>query len=184
MPDITAHNAPKSDQLDNIDLRDTGPRVFTITQVDVKDPDSDQPVIVHLAEFERPWKPGKNMRRALAHCWSTETDNWVGKRVELYADVKVKFGNDTPGGTRLSRASHIDKTVHAPILLGQGKPGTWKVEPLPDEAPASPPEPTAEEVAACSDQAALRGLWERATSDERREQIKQRKADLDNEPQP
>ena len=135
MPDMSATTAPKSEQLDNLELRD-GPQVFTITRVDLHI-GSDQPLHVHLAEFPRPWKPGKNQRRVLKHCWGSETDDWIGKRVELYADVTVKFGNETPGGTRIKRLSGITKTEHAPQLLGQGKPGTYKVEPLPD-APTQP----------------------------------------------
>lgn len=146
MPDISATLAPKSDQLDNIDLRDSPPRIFTVTGVDVRI-GTDQPVSVHLAEFDRPWKPGKNMRRVLAYCWGKESDGWIGKRVELYADEKVKFGNETPGGTRISRLSDIDGTKHAPILVSQGKPGTYKVEPLP-AAPAAAPEPSPADLAA------------------------------------
>jgi hypothetical protein len=138
MPDISDTLAPKSDQLDNIDLRGGPPRVFTVTGVDVRK-GAEQPVTVHLAEFPRPWKPGKNMRRVLAHCWGRESDGWTGKRVELYADETVKFGNETPGGTRIARLSHIDGPQSAPILLTQGRPGTYKVEPLPDSAPASAP---------------------------------------------
>lgn len=184
MPDISETLAPKSDQLDNIDLRGGPARVFTVTGVDVRN-GHEQPVVVHLAEFDRPWKPGKNMRRVLAFCWGRESDHWVGKRVELYADEKVKFGNETPGGTRISRLSGIDGPQSAPIMLSQGRPGTYKVDPLPD-APAgspAPTEPTADEVAACIDLAELKGLWDRATSDERREQIRQRKADIENEPE-
>lgn len=146
MPDISATLAPNSNQLDNIDLRDSPPRIFTVTGVDVRI-GTDQPVSVHLAEFDRPWKPGKNMRRVLAYCWGKESDGWIGKRVELYADEKVKFGNETPGGTRISRLSDIDGTKHAPILVSQGKPGTYKVEPLP-AAPAAAPEPSPAELAA------------------------------------
>ena len=134
MPDISETLAPNSNQLDNIDLRGGPPRIFTVTKVDVR-VGTDQPVSVHLAEFDRPWKPGKNMRRVLAFCWGKETDNWIGKQVELFSDEKVKFGNDTPGGTRLKRVSHIDGPKHAPILLSQGKPGTYKVEPLPAADP-------------------------------------------------
>lgn len=135
MADISETLTPNSNQLDNIDLRGGPPRIFTVTSVDVR-PGTDQPVSVHLAEFDRPWKPGKNMRRVLAYCWGRESDNWPGKRVELFADEKVKFGNETPGGTRISRLSHIDGPKAAPVLLSQGKPGTYKVEPLPDESPA------------------------------------------------
>jgi hypothetical protein len=134
MADISDTLAPKSDQLDNIDLRGTEPRIFTVTQVDVK-PGAEQPVTVHLAEFPRPWKPGKNMRRVLAHCWGRESDNWVGKRVELFSDERVKFGNETPGGTRISRLSDIDGPKSAPVMLSQGRAGIYKVEPLPDLSP-------------------------------------------------
>lgn len=180
MPDISETLAPNSNQLDNIDLRGEAPRIFTVTKVDVR-LGAEQPVSIHLAEFDRPWKPGKNMRRVLAHCWGKNSDSWPGKRVELYADEKVKFGNETPGGTRISRVSHINGTQHAPILVSQGKPGTYKVEPLPD-APAAPAEPTAEEVAACIDKAELGRMWKRS-SPERRQQIEARVADLDNEPE-
>lgn len=131
MADITETLAPKSDQLDNIDLRGSGPRIFTVTGADVR-PGTDQPVTIHLAEFDRPWKPGKNMRRVIGHCWGTESDDWVGRRVELFADEKVKFGNETPGGTRISRMSHIDGTQRAAILVSQGRAGIYVVEPLPE----------------------------------------------------
>jgi hypothetical protein len=134
MADLSDTLAPKSDQLDNIDLRGTEPRIFTITGVDVK-PGTEQPVTVHLAEFPRPWKPGKNMRRVLAHCWGRESDNWIGKRVELFSDERVKFGNETPGGTRISRLSDIDGPKSAPVMLSQGRAGIYKVEPLPDLSP-------------------------------------------------
>jgi hypothetical protein len=134
MADISETLAPKSDQLDNIDLRDSDPRIFTVTGVDVK-PGTEQPVTVHLAEFPRPWKPGKNMRRVLAFCWGRESDNWPGKRVELFSDERVKFGNETPGGTRISRLSHIDGPKSAPVMLSQGRAGTYKVDPLPDITP-------------------------------------------------
>lgn len=147
MPDISDTLAPNSAQLDNIDLRGTGPRIFTVTKVDVRPAGTDQPVIVHLAEFDRPWKPGKNMRRVLAHCWTRESDNWVGKRVELFADEKVKFGNDTPGGTRISRLSGIDGPQKAPIMLSQGRAGYYDVKPLPD-APTAPPAAAPSPVAA------------------------------------
>jgi hypothetical protein len=183
MPDISETLTPNSDQLDNIDLRGGPPRIFTVTNVDVRT-GAEQPVTVHLAEFPRPWKPGQNMRRVLAHYWGRESDGWVGKRVELYADEKVKFGNETPGGTRISRMSDIEGVKGAaPVLLSQGRPGTYKVEPLPD-APtpaAAPPEPTAEEVAACTDVDDLKAMWKRSGK-ERREQIEARVADLNNEP--
>lgn len=182
MPDVSEVLAPNSQQLDNIELRGKGPQVFTVARVDVRTPGTDQPLIVHLVEFPRPWKPGKTMGRVLAHCWGRESDNWPGKQVELYADESIKFGNETPGGTRISRVSHIDKPQQVPVLLSQGRPGFYKVEPLPESAQQpTPVEPTAEEIAACTDKAELQGMWRRS-SPERRAQIEARVADLDNEP--
>lgn len=152
MPDISETLAPNSNQLDNIDLRGGPPRIFTVTKVDVR-VGADQPVSVHLAEFDRPWKPGKNMRRVLAHCWGRESDNWVGKRVELFSDEKVTFGNDKTGGTRISRVSDIDRAQHAPILLSQGKPGTYTVEPLREEPALT------DAMIASADDAQLRAWW-------------------------
>jgi hypothetical protein len=174
--DISDTLAPNSDQLDAVDLLG-GPQTFTIT--DVSKGKDDQPVNVHLAEFPRVWRPGKSMRRVLASCWGTEASAWVGRRVTLYCDESVTFGNDVVGGTRISHLSHIDGVKKIPLLVKRGKSATFKVEPLPD----APAEPTAEDVAACTDLAALKGLWDRATTEERREQIRQRKADLENEPE-
>lgn len=129
MADITETLAPKTDQLDAIDLMGKPPQVFTVTKVDVK-PNAEQPVAVHLAEFPRVWRPNVNMRRVLGFCWGRESDGWIGRRVELYCDEKVKFGNDTTGGTRISRVSHIDGPQTAPQMKSQGKPGTWTVEPI------------------------------------------------------
>jgi hypothetical protein len=153
MPDITETLAPKSEQLDAIDLRGLEPQVFTVTRVDVR-PGADQPVSVHLAEFPRPWKPSKNMRRVLAHCWGRESDGWPNQRVELFCDERVKFGNDTPGGVRISRLSGIDKPEKVPVLVTQGRAGYYDVKPLPD-APAA--DPNAVKLAE------LRAEWESAS---------------------
>lgn len=177
MPDISETLAPNSNQLDNIDLRGGGPRIFTVTNVDVN-PNSDQPVAVHLAEFPRPWKPGKNMRRVLAACWGRESDNWVGHRVELYADEKIKFGSETPGGTRISRLSGIAGAKAVPVLISQGRTGTYKVDPLPDApTPKAVPAPNEADVAAETDVDQLKAMW-RAASLEVRELIEARVAEL------
>lgn len=134
--DISDTLAPKSDQLDGIDLVH-GPRTFTIDNVTRGN--ADQPVNVHLAEFPRPWRPGKNMRRVLAYCWGQDASLWVGRRVTLFYDPDVSFGKETPGGTRISHLSHIAEPMSAPIVLTRGKSGKYRVDPLPD-APAAPTE--------------------------------------------
>jgi hypothetical protein len=133
--DISDTLAPKSDQLDAVDLLG-GPQTFTITNVSKGN--AEQPVQVHLAEFPRVWRPGKSMRRVLASCWGTDASTWTGRRVTLYCDESVTFGNDVVGGTRISHLSHIDKAKSIPLLVKRGKSATFKVQPLPDAAPLSP----------------------------------------------
>lgn len=147
MPDVTETLAPKSEQLDAIDLRGQEPQIFTVTRVDVR-PGADQPVSVHLAEFPRPWKPSKNMRRVLAHCWGRESDSWPNERVELFCDERVKFGNDTPGGVRISRLSGIDKPQKVPVLVTQGRAGYYDVKPLPAGSTPAPQQAAPSPVAA------------------------------------
>lgn len=127
--DITETLAPNSDQLDNVDLI-AGSRTFTVERVEVR-PGAEQPVNVFFAEFPRPWRPGKTMRRILAACWSPESSTWTGKRVELFRDPDVKFGRDTPGGTRIRAVSHIDGTKKLILPTSKGKVGEFIVEPLP-----------------------------------------------------
>lgn len=141
--DISDTLAPKSDQLDAVDLLG-GPQTFTIS--DVSKGNAEQPVNVYLAEFPRVWRPGKSMRRVLASCWGTDASQWVGRRVTLYCDESVTFGSDVVGGTRISHLSHIDGRKKIPLLVKRGKSATFTVEPLPD-APAAAPEPTPEELA-------------------------------------
>jgi len=131
--DISETLAPNSDQLDACDLLG-GPRVFTIEKVTKGN--AEQPVQVYLAEFERPWRPGKSMRRVLAACWTADASTWVGKRVELFCDPTVVFGGKEVGGTRVKRLSDIDGPKKIPLLVTRGKSATYTVTPLPDPTPA------------------------------------------------
>lgn len=157
MDDITDTLAPKSDQLDGIDLAATGPRIFTVESVDVRK-GSEQPVVIHLAEFDRPWKPAVTMRRVLATCWGTKSSAWAGRRAELYYEPNVTYGKDKPGGTRIKRLSHIDGPIDVDVMLSQGRMGKYHVQPLTEPAPTPTRHvPTPAEVAACTDLATLQG---------------------------
>ena len=130
--DISDTLAPNSDQLDAIELVGA-PRTFTITEVSRHN--AEQPVNIHLADFPRVWRPGKSMRRVLAACWGTDASAYVGRRVTLYCDESVKFGNDVTGGTRISHLSHIDKRRSIPLIIKRGKSASFTVEPLADLTP-------------------------------------------------
>lgn len=146
----------KSDQLDNIDLL-SGPRDFTITGV--SEGSADQPLNISLAEYDRAWRPGLTMRRLLAAMWGKDASLYVGRRVRLYRDPEVKFGNDKTGGTRISHASHLDAPVTVSLPTSKGKFGAFTVQPLPDTPPKSK-QPTDADIAACTDQAQLKAWWE------------------------
>lgn len=148
--DISETLAPKSDQLDAVDLLG-GPRTFTV--VDVIKGDGEQPVQIRLADFPRVWRPGKSMRRVLAHCWGTDAAQWKGRRVTLYCDEAVMFGGETVGGTRISHLSHIDRRKSIPLLIKRGKSAAFTVEPLAAESPVD----------------VLRREWRTATPDRRAE---------------
>lgn len=174
--DISDTLAPKSDQLDAVELLG-GPRTFTVERVSAGN--AEQPINVHLAEFPRPWRPGVSMRRVLAYCWGNDAGAWVGRKVTLFNDETVRFGPDVTGGTRISHMSHITETQHIPLLVKRGKSATYTVEPLSssaaeapgqvnrEAAPDAPQSETAEEVtsdtiAACESIPTLRGWWKEA----------------------
>lgn len=179
--DISDTLAPNSQQLDAVDLLG-GPRVFTVERVTRGN--AEQPVQVHLAEFDRPWRPGKSMRRVLAACWTPQSDTWARRRVELYCDPNVKFGGEAVGGIRISRLSDIDGPKKVPLLVSRGKSAIFTVQPLGDE-PATPArteqppvqEPTELQVNEETDLDTLGAMW-RASGPEMRAVIETRVAEL------
>lgn len=132
--DISDTLAPNSDQLDAVDLLG-GPQVFTIERVSRGN--AEQPVQIHLAEFPRPWRPGKSMRRVLVAIWGPDAQQYVGRRVKLWCDQEVRFGGQAVGGTRILALSHLDKRRGVPLLVTRGKSAIYTVDPL-TEAPPPP----------------------------------------------
>lgn len=140
--DMTESLAPKSDQLDAIDLV-SGPRTFQIENVSKHN--AEQPFNFHLAGFPRVWRPGKSMRRVIAAAWGTKASAYIGQSVTLYCDPSVQFGNEAVGGTRISHMTGLDKPLKVPLLIKKGRSAVFTVQPL-REAPA--PQPAATTVPA------------------------------------
>ena len=172
--DLSTTIAPTSDQLDAVDLLG-GPQTFTVEKV--TGGTSEQPVNVYLAEFPRPWRPGKSMRRVLVAVWGKDGLSYAGKRLTLFCDPSVKFGGIAVGGVRISQMSHIDKKQDVPLIISRGKAAIWAVEPLRETAP--PPaqqhqEVTRELINGTNNEDTLKAMW-RATDDpELREAIEVR----------
>ncbi len=158
--DMTESLAPKSDQLDAVDLVG-GPRTFTIESVSRHN--AEQPFNFHLADFPRVWRPGKSMRRVIAAAWGANAANYAGQRVTLYCDNSVEFGGAAVGGSRISHMSGIDKPLKVPLLIKKGRSAIFTVQPLPDAPkPATPTTPRdwrTEAAALTGNTDALRALW-------------------------
>lgn len=160
--DISDTLAPKSDQMDYVDLI-AGPKTLTITEVR-RGPSPDQPVEIAFAEFDRPWRPAKTVRRVIVACWGADSAAYIGRRVTLYGDASVKFGGAEVGGIRLSHASHIDGPVKVSLMISRGKSAPFTVQPL---AAADPNERAAKAVTALRGTETLEALdkvWERVVA--------------------
>lgn len=153
--DMTSSIEPNSAQLNADDLM-AGPRTVTITAV--TEGDAEQPVFVHLREYEgRPFKPSKSMRRVLVAAWGKDSAAYVGQSMTLYRDPEVTFGRDKVGGIRISHMTGLSAPLTVPLTVTRGKRRPFTVEPL--SVPASP---TVADVEACDDEAVLRGMWDAA----------------------
>lgn len=176
--DLTDSTAPRSDQLNADDLM-AGPRTVTIEEV--RPGTSEQPVNVTLVEFPgRPFKPSKSMLRVLVAAWGKDATVYAGRRLTLYRDPAVRFGGQDVGGIRISHMSHLDKRLTVALTVTRGKRAPFTVEPLAEvKGPRNSPDnsgPTAEQIAASTDPAALRAMWQ--TWPTHRVQIEDRVAEL------
>lgn len=154
--DMTESLAPKSDQLDAVDLVG-GPRTFTIEKVSRHN--AEQPFNFHLAEFPRVWRPGKSMRRVIAAAWGTDGSKYAGQRITLYCDNSVEFGGAAVGGSRISHMSGIDKPLKVPLLIKKGRSAIFTVQPLKEAPPAPPRDFLVEAKSLNGDTDALRALY-------------------------
>lgn len=151
--DISNALIAKSDQLNASDLTGS-PRVVSI--VEVKQGSPEQPVSIVTDAFgdKRPFKPSKTVLRILAEAWGVETAKWVGQRMELFRDPKVRWAGEEVGGIRVKAITDITKPQTSVLLESKGKYAKHVVQPL--AASTSGPSPTiaAEDIAAWSEQIA------------------------------
>lgn len=135
--DLSTYAAPKSDQMNAEDLL-AGP--MTVTIVEVRETGSEQqPIAIRLAEFPRPWKPAKTAIRVMIAGWGREAKAYEGRRLTLFRDPTVKWAGEPIGGIRISHMSHIPKKFAVYLSESKQKRAPHVVEPLPDNAPSSPP---------------------------------------------
>jgi hypothetical protein len=177
---ITAE--PRSDQW-NADDFVGGPREFTIAGVKVGT--AEQKYDIELVEGEgRVWRPPLTVLRLLIAAWGDDAAVWVGRRVRLYRDEKIRFGSDAVGGIRVAALSDLPggKTLKVALTASRGKRALHTVEPLTAAPTVNRQSPTPQpDVAAMTDLDALRGMWQAADTNTRKA-IEARVAELTTEP--
>lgn len=148
---------PRSDQWNADDFL-AGERTFTIASVGEGKAEGNHDI--ELVEGEgRVWRPPLTVLRILEAAWGDDGDAWVGKRVTLYRDPEVRMGRDVTGGIRVSHMSGISRALTVKVQTSRGKRTDFTIQPLPD-APARPADPSEADIAACTDEASLKALWD------------------------
>jgi len=120
MVDLTDTIKSKSSQLNADEFFNNMTKTITVRKV-VKS-EGDQPTAIFFdGDDNKPYKPCLTMRRALMECWGNESDNYLGKSIELYRDGSVTWGGDEVGGIRIKAVSHIDKPITKYYALNNKK---------------------------------------------------------------
>lgn len=137
MADVSQAMQAKSDQLNAVDIMGCEP-IITIRDVIVRQ--GDQPVSVYFnGDNNRPFKPSKGMIRILAAAWGNESQNWIGKSVQIYMDPTVVYAGKEVGGIRIRALSDINPNGMTFMLtLNRQKRVPYPVGYLSMEMPAYP----------------------------------------------
>jgi hypothetical protein len=109
MNDFAAALAPKSDQINALDLI-AGDMTITITGVKIM-PGTEQPVSISFQGSAKVWRTCKTTGRILMEAWGDDTSVYPGRSVQLYLDPKVKWGGLEVGGIRIRALSHIENDM-------------------------------------------------------------------------
>lgn len=132
--DISNALIAKSDQLNASDLTGS-PRTVVILEVKQGNPEQPVNIITDVFGDKRPFKPSKTVLRILAEAWGLETSAWVGNRMELFRDPKVRWAGEEVGGIRVKAISNIAQPQTSVLLESKGKYAKHTVQPLKAEAP-------------------------------------------------
>jgi hypothetical protein len=133
MIDLRGTIKPKSDQL-NADDFIGGPVTIRITGVSVSE--GEQPVSISFeGDGNKPFKPGKSMRRVLVNLWGPDGAAYVGRSLTLYRDEQVVFGGVEVGGIRISHMSHLQRETTMALTATKAKRKPFTVRPLVVEKP-------------------------------------------------
>ena len=127
-----------------------------------------------------------SMRRVLKAAWGNDGETYVGKRLTLFNDTSVRFGGDRRG--RHPHQPHVGPAQRSGVQVGADRDARarrrstrWTPCSTPPPHLRTAPRAAAERVAAETSIAVLERMAQ-VSGPERRAQIEQRVADLQNEP--
>jgi hypothetical protein len=133
----------KSKYLKTTDVPD--PVLVTVQDVSIQnvamqgDPKENRPIVT-FKELEKPMVfNATNLKRAAKAFDSTETDDWIGKKLVVYTDDEVEFAGEIVGGLRVrapkppKRAEPEEETEPAP------KRGMAGIQGMQDDVPFADP---------------------------------------------
>lgn len=93
------------------------PVVVTIKDVKLervgREADSEERWFLYFSELKKAMRLNVTSIRILEATWGDNSDNWLGKRVQLYWDPTVQFGGKLVGGVRI-RVGRAPASTQAP----------------------------------------------------------------------
>jgi len=95
-------------------------------------PDAEEKNILHFAEFEKGFVCNQTNGFIIADLHGDDTDDWIGKKITLYA-TEVSFGGKTMMGLRVR--------LRAPGTTAARPTNRASEPPADDASPATPPSP-------------------------------------------
>lgn len=84
--------------------------------------------VIYFAEVERGWVTNRTNLECLAAMFGNETNDWIDKRVTLFA-ADVRVGPKMDIGIRLKGSPDIDKEITVQVKLPRRKPIPMKLIP-------------------------------------------------------
>ncbi|MDA3887263.1 MAG: hypothetical protein PF443_00390 [Allgaiera sp.] len=136
--DMSQVIVPKSDQV-NADSLISGPITVEIADVAISG-GTEQPVSIHLVGTKLVYRPCKSMSRVLVSAYGPDARKYVGKKLTLYRDPKVKWGGMEVGGIRISHLSGIEKEMVLMLTMTKQNRAPHRVKPLVSDAPVTKPD--------------------------------------------
>lgn len=87
------------------DLKDSGPQTVTVASAAEetvgREDEREEKLVLYLKELDQGLVLNKVNIETLVELFGDETDEWTGKKVELYYDPAVAYGGKRIGGVRI-----------------------------------------------------------------------------------